>query len=293
MKRARQSGIALFYVLVVTAVVSLLALQFTLEARRQVAAAQAVLARAQAALDLRSAESDVLLALATQPLAAAPSGPDPVARRWNFYGEPFDHGGVAVSIQDLNGLLYLPFAAATGALPPLLESLGVPEPQAGQMNAAILAAAQGAPPRPIQLYDELSALPGFTPRLAPYVTLYPHEYFNPLAAPEPVLRVTVGAGVAGNLARARERSDIPAWELTTRAGLVENDSMRLLPGPGFLLRFEKRVGSVRPATARIAVVRPTAKNPFEFWNTGVPERFQFPPPSAAGPAAVALSSPGS
>ncbi|WP_076410997.1 general secretion pathway protein GspK [Shewanella sp. UCD-KL12] len=86
---AKQKGIALFQVLLITAVISIMAMQFTQTARNQISIASTIVDRVQAQSELRSAEAELLFSLITEKRQRDIHSNNSYAQNWNFYGKPF------------------------------------------------------------------------------------------------------------------------------------------------------------------------------------------------------------
>jgi general secretion pathway protein K len=104
-----QKGIALIQVLLLSAILSMMALHFTLSSRQQVNIANDLQDKIQAEVEMRTLESEVLFSLLTlsrNELKKSERQNNPIAVNWNFFGKPFKVGSNAtVSFQDVNGML--------------------------------------------------------------------------------------------------------------------------------------------------------------------------------------------
>ncbi|WP_286271766.1 type II secretion system protein GspK [Thalassotalea hakodatensis] len=110
----RQSGIALVQVLLISMIISLLALSFTYTAREQIATATALENRIQASNLIKSTQSKMLYLLLTQQNDEHLEQLYPNSEPWNVYGQPFvlindESIVIKVRIQDNAGLLPLQF----------------------------------------------------------------------------------------------------------------------------------------------------------------------------------------
>jgi general secretion pathway protein K len=85
----KQQGIALFQVLLITAVISIMAIQFTQTARNQLSIASTIVDRVEAQAQLRSTEAELLYSLITEKRQLDKTSANVYARKWNFYGKPF------------------------------------------------------------------------------------------------------------------------------------------------------------------------------------------------------------
>jgi general secretion pathway protein K len=111
-KMKKQNGVALIQVLLISSIISILAISFTHTARDQIEMATAFEQRIKAAQQLKSVQSQIIYKLLTQTTFTTDdqdveqkNGPS-----WNFYGKPFVldsiiDSNVVVSIQDIQGLL--------------------------------------------------------------------------------------------------------------------------------------------------------------------------------------------
>lgn len=117
---SRSKGIALFQVLLITAVISILAVQFTQTARNQISVASTIVDRIEAQVILRTTESELLFNLLTENRERKPSAINRFTNSWNFHGEPFyididnqelrgssSKDSISITIQDLNALVGL------------------------------------------------------------------------------------------------------------------------------------------------------------------------------------------
>lgn len=269
----RNQGIALFQVLLITAVISILAIQFTQTAKNQISIASTIVDRTQAQALMRSTEAELLFALITEPRRREANASNEYAKVWNFYGAPFVLEGdderaldnsvtVEVSLQDQNGLLSL----YRGYRPKLLEGLirqvianypaekvyDSPLIEDG-LELSVLANSlidwqdrddfllingaesqyyktPGMPTNlPLQTYEELKLVRGFTPELLdalwPYVTIRPQDYFNPMQAPEPLLSLVVSQDRTNEIIRLRKLGQLDSGQFEKLSGLEVDENM--------------------------------------------------------------------
>ena len=138
LKATKQSGVALLQVLLISLVISLLAIRFTQTARDQIAIAEQFNGRVQAQFTAYSAKSAAIFAVLSDritPMMVTGQGSDLVLQVKNQlgrYGDPvtFDNG-VTIALQDLNGLLPQRFPYHP-LWPRALVGLGLTEQQAKQ-----------------------------------------------------------------------------------------------------------------------------------------------------------------
>ncbi|MFT5813624.1 MAG: general secretion pathway protein K [Psychroserpens sp.] len=106
----KQSGIALIQVLLISTLITLLAMHFTYTAREQIAISSALEQRAKASQKLKSVQNKIIFSLLTINDFEQESEVFPQSEPWNFYGKPFyleqnEDTQVLIAIQDNSGLL--------------------------------------------------------------------------------------------------------------------------------------------------------------------------------------------
>jgi general secretion pathway protein K len=87
--RNSQEGIALFQVLLITAVITILAIQFTQTARNQLSIASMLSDRVLALSEMKTVEAELLFSLLTEKNQKDSQSTNVYVNNWNFYGEPF------------------------------------------------------------------------------------------------------------------------------------------------------------------------------------------------------------
>lgn len=306
----RSQGIALFQVLLITAVISILAIQFTQTAKNQISIASTIVDRTQAQALMRTTEAELLFALITEPRRRDEHSQNDYAKVWNFYGESFirepsDHkpldnsGRVEVTLQDQNGLLSL----YRGFRPKLLERLirlvmadypaekAYDEPLVEDgLELSVLANSlidwqdrddfllingaesqfyktPGMPTNlPLQTYEELKLVRGFTPQLLealwPYVTIRPQDYFNPMQAPEPLMSLLVSEERAKEILRLREAGQLDSDQFERLSGLEVDENMFFFTSGQLRIELMVKVKDV-VLTKRIEMlIQPYDKHPY-------------------------------
>ena len=138
LKASKQSGVALLQVLLISLVISLLAIRFTQTARDQIAIAEQFNGRVQAQFTAYSAKNAAIFAVLSDritPVAVTGQGSDLVLQIKNELGRHGDpvtfEKGVTIALQDLNGLLPQRFPLHP-LWPKVLVGLGLTEQQAKQ-----------------------------------------------------------------------------------------------------------------------------------------------------------------
>ena len=292
--KGRQKGVALVQVLLVTTIIILLVMQLSLTAREQVRRAQALQDRSEASLYLHSREVAMLYTLLTETLLPSQESSNPYAASWNFHGEPFVVDGLEFTLQDQSGLMRLP-VSGTADFRRLLESLGRGSAQARTTADGLgrwlgMASGSGGSPGdammrggtgdPVQYFGELRFLSGMDEalygQLAELMTLYPTPGFNPLTAPEPLLRMRMSASAAAAVIDARRKGGLDQRRLWQIAGIGIDETTVPFVGPGIGIHIE---GEYRGVTLRrnlVVGVQPYELAPLAVWSrerfaTGVPK----------------------
>ncbi len=267
-------GLALILALALSAVLSLLALQFGWATKSQTARAMSIADRIDAELQLRSDQSTLLFRLMTRPWVID-SGDQLVPKIDDeifFDGQAFRLGGTTFCIQDLTGLLPFPGRKdPSDELRRLLERrLGSPE-----MSRSVVANLHhyyetGGVRSVLQSLRALAVIGDVAPAdidwLERYVTLYPVTDFNPLTAPEVVLQVRIPR-YASEVMSLRRTRELNRKSFKSLAPDFPGDFVRFYPGPGL------RIDSVTPRRDVILKRRqeltllPGAGLPIAAWST--------------------------
>ena len=286
--RCRQHGVALVQVLLVTAIIMLLVMQLSLTANEQVRRAQALKDRSEAALYMHSREVAMLYTLLTETLVPAQESTNPYAASWNFYGEPFVVDGLEFALQDQSGLMGFPISE-TSDFERLLAVLGLSSTQAraladrlgqwigisplrgGQASDAMM---RGGAGDPVQYFGEMRFLEGMDEalygRLAELMTLYPTPAFNPLTAPEPLLRMRMSESTLAAVLDARRNGELDEGRLWQIARIGADETIIPSVGPGIGVRIEGEYRGVALRRNLVVGVRPYEQQPLAVWSR---ERF--------------------
>lgn len=249
----KQRGIALFQVLALTSILIVLAISVTYAARKQVNVALGFSHRAQAQLLMDSAEAHILFELLTKEHDQVFTG----AQGWNLRGEPFVlTSGVRVEILDAAGLLspgrspaYLWARAFDyfGAHAAVAENLATELLQKTTPSTRVIGFANqniglGGP---MQIEQELRALPGMPAdvfkAIVPYVSWFPSRWFNPNAAPLPLLEAIWGPEQASMIAAARNQNILDDRMLFSIVGQVDEERIRVFPSGLYQIKWRAQV----------------------------------------------------
>lgn len=291
-----QSGIALFQVLLITAVISILAIQFTQTARNQIAIAQIIVDRVDAQAKLRSVEAELLFSLITEQRYLDVDSSNPYVKQWNFYGKPFKPAiedsstNFEITIQDLSGLIGLHQGRGNNLLTPLLNKLNTDNTLGESINAEALSSAlidwqddddlvlingaeknqydrPGMPSNlPLQTYQELLYIKGFTPALVNYLkpltTIRPQRYFNPMVSPPEVLGLLVDEDRLNEILRLRDAGLLTISEFTHLSGLESDVSLMFFPSGLLRIDFNVTVSQVTLRKTIAIYIQPYDKHPY-------------------------------
>jgi type II secretory pathway component PulK len=244
----REGGIALFQVLVLTTLLSLLALTFASEARDKVAQAQALENRVRAAFLAHSGEA-LALFYSLAPDAAArqalPCEEEPGTGVFNWHGAPLCPApGLRIRLQDLSGLLPLAFPEQP-LWRPTLTRLGLSEDaqdrflgtladaqdrngqsfRAGEREPIGLPSGRRYANGPLQRRSFLRALtnnPDLHARLAPLTQRSGVVAFNPRFAPELLLRAAYGDAQGSAFFAQRAQGNLDLLTLRSQAPLFQD-----------------------------------------------------------------------
>ncbi|HEX5793738.1 MAG TPA: hypothetical protein VFY01_10710 [Rheinheimera sp.] len=275
-----QHGVALIQVLLISTILSLMALHFTLSGRQQVQIASQMQDKVAAEAALRTLESEVLFALLTVPYGDIERDiqqQNPLSRNWNFYNKPFSHGpGNEIKLQDINGLVSLYGQSNNTQLLQLLRHLGQDQTQARRVVAnlnhwqgfdgGVYTTNRNSNVRQNFLLNvaELKHIDGIDKalfnQLSDNVTTLQTFLFNPLTAPDTILQMILPAEVANEVLMLRSANTLDRYRFTELTGIQENDTLSFTPGRRIAIELTVRRGSSVAKRRTICYIRP--ENPF-------------------------------
>lgn len=264
---SKPKGVALIQVLIMTAIMSLIAIQFSKTARNQVDIANDFNDRVNAELLLKSSRAKVLynfFKFEPHELAGSTQG----GVKWNFTGEPFKFAtNVTLSIQPASGFLSL-VTTPDELLYKLLTSRSISGGEAEVIIASIkdwvdidnFQSQNGAEsnyykefnvtPRngPLQHISELKAVRGITTEIyneiANFLTIYPTASFNPIYAPNELNIALFNEEIAAQIVMAKQTNTLTE---TTWRSIVGNqifDFVDLHPGVVFSIALKVKSNQV-------------------------------------------------
>jgi len=224
--RGKQKGIALFQVLLISAVISILAIQFTQTAKNQISIATALANRTTASLISKSAESELLFSLLTQTKAKTLSADNEIVRKWNFHGKPFNvKSNIEYKIQDLSSLVGLFDNQNVSTLTAAFNLIGIPQAQTFAENLVKWQSNKV----PLQNYQELDYINGLSPKnwqdIKPFITIRPQSYINPMLAPKELLALDLPAPVIDTIIGLRNKGELTALIFRQLSGLSNDVGM--------------------------------------------------------------------
>jgi general secretion pathway protein K len=272
-------GIALLQVLLITAIITILALYFSITAREQVKLAQLSSDRAEATLAIKTAQSRLFLALLTEFREPQQNSTDNLIKHWNFYGEPFELNNiVAVQIQDQSGLISVNFPDSLlvrqmfqqnnldpSLAPTIIDSL------LDWQDADRLTRLNGAEhdeyvsgPRNgvITLKSEMARVRGVSvevwQKFASMFTVYQRGPFNPMSSPAPILAGLIGNDRAYDYVERRKISPFTAVEFSALTGLQESMEQLFYPSDVLDITLRTTRGGVKIQKRMMVELKPYA-----------------------------------
>ena len=280
--RKEQQGIALFQVLLITAIITVLAIQFTQTAKNQVAISQLIVDRAKAEIAIKSAESEAIFTLLTENKDNL--GGSLARENWNFHNQSFAYNDtVTIKIQDQYSLLSLYHLREGSNLVRLAKLLGLSVGQpfgdavVDWQDANSLSLPNGAessayssPGFPtnvtFQHLGEMAYVSGSdqntSASLSPFISLRPHTFFNPLNAPKEILLLFMSQQKVDQVLKLRENGDLKAQNFSAITGLRQ-DELQLFSTSGLLkMEFNANVGEVHLTKSMEIDTKPYEQLPY-------------------------------
>ena len=284
---SHQTGVALFQVLLIVAILSVISIQFSKSSRQQVSVAQDFNDRLDAELILRTTQSNVLQQFFTKDSEDL-SDKMVKGKRWNLRGARFNYApDVDVTLEAIVGKLSL-VTAPDDLLLKAFRGAGAEPSQASSILASVKdwidsndsrtvfgadgadyadIGLQSARNGPLQHISELAVIKGMDPKwldeLDKFVTIYPAPSFNPFLASRELNSALFGDSVAQKIveAVAEGRVDERAWY--SIVGSSSSDFIDLHPRSIFRITIHVQKGDVRLEQSLDLVVQvQKARQPF-------------------------------
>ena len=269
-----QRGVALIQVLLISSLISILAISFSFTARNQVKMARAFEQRTSATQLLKSVQNKVIYTLLTQNIFDKSINVFPESERWNFYGQPFvleqsKDVKIIAQIQDNSGLLSQQLIH-TPMWNKVFKGLGLSEEQIKQKQGEIsdwqdqdtnswiigskelstLNNGQLYRNQPIQLSQEIAWFFSQEPKIINLIQAISTHLlsirFNPMNAPAPLLRLLLEQDVADEIIRLRSNNTLTAQEMITMLGnSFDSDYMYLYRGSNLKITIYVELNTVQ------------------------------------------------
>jgi hypothetical protein len=253
--------------LALSAVLSLLVLQFGWGAKSQVERATDLSRRIDAELALRSDQSRLFFQLMTQSWVAETEQPP----QFHFDGRPFRIGGTTFCVQDLTGLVAFPGRRdSPDEFRRLLEIRLASPAQARSIIESLQRYYSGGGVQ--STVQSLRVLPAITSLtlddvdwLERYMTLYPTTDFNPLTAPETVLALRTPR-YADEILSLRRNGELNRENFRALIPDFPSDFVRFFPGPGVRIDSVTEMNGVRLSRRQELTLLSGAGLPIAVWS---------------------------
>ncbi|EEZ85679.1 hypothetical protein VME_44030 [Vibrio harveyi 1DA3] len=276
----KQSGVALLQVLLMSAVISVLALQMSYSAKDKVSIAQVIQDKVMAEVAVRTMESELLFALSTARWAKDEQHENKLARIWNFYGSPFEYEDIGtITIQDNSGLISVFNGGDRSTVERAFERLLGSKHQARVARNALIdtqgfqssTSGAGISGQFFQSRQEmLRALKelGIPSSKAEVFTRIPYSAYLPLQAPDESLKLWLPERQAKAVIESRQNGELTPQLFTQLTGLRKSDYMLFYPSGRFIITLKKQIGDARVQRKMFINVSPTNKSQ-PIWSFGV------------------------
>lgn len=276
----KQSGVALLQVLLMSAVISVLALQMSYSAKDKVSIAQVIQDKVMAEVAVRTMESELLFALSTARWAKDEQHENKLAQIWNFYGSPFEYEDIGtITIQDNSGLISVFNGGDRSTVERAFERLLGSKHQARVARNALIDTqgfqsstnGAGISGQFFQSRQEmLRALKklGIPSSKAEVFTRIPYSAYLPLQAPDESLKLWLPEREAKAVIESRQNGELTPQLFTQLTGLRKSDYMLFYPSGRFIITLKKQIGDARVQRKMFINVSPTNKSQ-PIWSFGV------------------------
>ena len=270
----RQRGVALIVVLAITAMLSLLIIQLSVDTSASVRKTRLLVERVEADFALHSREVSMTFALLSSArFGVKPSAlsTDALERAWNFRGQPFEFDGAIWQLSDEAGFLKLPYSEESlSQFRKLLLAMSLEPSRVTQIMTALRESLlRGGQLFPFQSVEELAAVAPFSPteiqRLRDLTTVYPAYGVNLAAAPDEVLAVFFQGAALGSIKALAKRGDLNEDTYTRITGEDPDEFAVFSRSPVVRMKLSYRKGDVLLSRESSIVVRPYQAVPVEYW----------------------------
>ena len=293
-QQKNQQGIALVQVLLITAILTILALYLTQTAKDQVKMAQWANDKAQDLVELHSAESQLLFSLITEinspfPNTLAQTQSEQIqgshiAQQWNFFDQPFMFNQqVEISIQDQAGLLNIHFPDQT-RLKAFFISQGASSPQANVIVDSLLdwqdldnvprengvevyrdnnvENANGIRNGAVPNKHDFSTVKGLSPELYQALllnsTIHRRGPYSPVNSPAALLYAISSDDIAQQVIVLRDAGQLNKNKFTELTGITEDDNVYFYTSNALSISLTSKIGESRAHKKIVVQLMPYA-----------------------------------
>lgn len=291
----KNQGIALIQVLLITAILSVLAMYLTNTARDQVTIAQWANDKAQAQVALHSAQAQLIFTLLTEPKSLPinnlsdnsksyiqqPStiNNTGITDNWNFFAEPFFiNNHVKITVQDQAGLLDTRYLNAK-MLVQLIKSKGHSEQTTNTIVDNLLdwqdldkltrtygnedadykgAIRNGAMPDVHEFIYLKNVTPEILQLMIKNTTLYRQAYLNPLNATEDILLSMTNQSTVAQILSLRAARQLTATNFKQLTGIGKSDDISFRTSDTFSISFTSQIGESKVTKSILIHINPYA-----------------------------------
>jgi len=248
-----QQGIALIQVLLISAVLSVLALYLTTTAKDQIKIAQWQDDKVAALIAVHNTEAELLYSLLVHSKISnnqASHAQANIVNNWNFFNAPFTiNGNVKVEIQDQSALIHAHFPDKQN-LEALINYQGYSIKEANSIIDSLLdwqdidniprangeesldtpsMIRNGAVPD-VHDFSFIENIPAnLFQTLVKNTTLYGKGFFNPMNSPKELLSAITSVTIAEQVMQLREQKKLTPGQFSQLTGITENDKVILYP----------------------------------------------------------------
>lgn len=288
-----ENGIALIQVLLITAILSVLALYFTSTARDQVKIAQWADDKTLALMKAESAQAQLLFELLTSSKlkggeASLPAG---YSSTWNFHSMPFSlTNGVSIEMQDQSGLIhaYFPHEQRLKALinkhtlddnltNQIYDSLldwqdldSIPRINGDESLRDLGNIRNGAMPSVYDLY-RLDKIPlELASTLASNMSIYRKGFLNPMNASAELIAAMSNDSIAEQIDSLRSSGQLSVTTFKELTGIEEDERTLLYPSNFIAIQVLSKVGESEVKSMLVVELDPYAtkkKKPINILST--------------------------
>ncbi len=279
----KENGIALIQILLVVAILSVFALYITQNARHQVQMALWSQDRAEAQVNIHSAHSQLMFSLLTEATYQSSDieTKSAIARRWNFFGQPFKLNSVVdVAIQDQSSLINLHYLNV-GLFRTLLEKNGVAVERVTQIIDRLSDWQDlDTIPRPNgaeNLVGGQTPRNGFIPDISEIEHILPLSLnekkliyhntgifyvgdFNPMNASLALISSLSSFDVANQYISLRKRQPVSVSQFKELTGISQEDTMRYYPSSSLAITYTATINQTKLTKEWVILLSPYAKN---------------------------------